>query len=95
VDAVVEINTVWETNRENIKISAKESLGYYLLKKLKPWFDEGCSVDQRKQAKLQWLQDPNEINGDNLNSVSHEASRHFRNRKREYQKDKINELAMN
>jgi hypothetical protein len=31
-----------ETLRENIKISAKESLGYYKLKKHKPWFDEGC-----------------------------------------------------
>jgi hypothetical protein len=29
--------------RENIKISAKESLGYYELKKHKPWFDEGSS----------------------------------------------------
>jgi hypothetical protein len=63
-----EINSSWETIRENIKISAKESLGYYELKKDKPWFDEGCTtfLDQRKQAKLQWLQDPNEINGDNL-----------------------------
>jgi hypothetical protein len=45
---------------ENIKISAKESLGYYEPKKNKPWFDEGYSelLDQRKQAKLQWLQDP-------------------------------------
>jgi hypothetical protein len=33
----------WETIRENIKFSAKESLGYYELKKHKPWFDEGCS----------------------------------------------------
>jgi hypothetical protein len=51
----------WENPiRENIKISAKVSLGYYELKKHKPWFDEGCSklLDQRKQAKLQWLQDP-------------------------------------
>jgi hypothetical protein len=39
----VEINTIWETIRENIKISAKESLGYYELKKHKPSFDEGCS----------------------------------------------------
>jgi hypothetical protein len=44
---------------------------------------------------LQWLQDPSEINGDNLNNVSHEASRHFRNKKREYLNDKINELATN
>jgi hypothetical protein len=67
------------------------------LKKHKPWFDKGCSklLDQRKQAKLQWLQDPSEINGDNLNNIRREASRHFRNKKREYLKDKINEVASN
>jgi hypothetical protein len=97
LDAEVEINTIWEMIRENIKISAKESLGYYELKKYKPWFDKGCSklLDQRKQAKLQRLQDPNEMNGDNVNNVRREASRHFRNKKREYLEDKINELAMN
>jgi hypothetical protein len=42
LDAEVDINRSWETIRENIKISAKESLGYYELKKHKPWFDEGC-----------------------------------------------------
>jgi hypothetical protein len=41
------------------------------------------------------LQDPSEINEDNLNNVRHEANGHFRNKKREYLKDKINELAMN
>jgi hypothetical protein len=41
------------------------------------------------------LQDPSEINGDNLNNVRREASRHFRNKKREYLKDKIKELATN
>jgi hypothetical protein len=97
LDAEVEINSAWETIRENIKISAKESLGYFEFKKHKPWFDEGCSqlFNQRKQALLQWLQDPSEINGDNLNNVRHEASRHFRNRKRNYLKNKINELATN
>jgi hypothetical protein len=30
------------------------------------------------------LQDPSEINGDNLNNVRREASRHLRNKKREY-----------
>jgi hypothetical protein len=44
---------------------------------------------------LQWLQDPSEINGDNLNNVRLEASRHFRNKKSEYLKDKINYLARN
>jgi hypothetical protein len=58
---------------------------------------QGCPklLDQRKQAKLQWLQDPNEINGDNLNNVRRGASRHFRNKRREYLKGKINELATN
>jgi hypothetical protein len=67
------------------------------LKKHKPWFDKGCSklVDKRKQAKLQWLQDPSEINGDYLRTVRCEASRYFRNKKKEYQKDKINEFATN
>jgi uncharacterized protein YaaR (DUF327 family) len=65
------------------------------LKKPKAWFDERCSklLDQRKQAKLQWLQDPIEINGDNLNNVRREESRYFRNKKREYLNDKINEVA--
>jgi hypothetical protein len=55
----VEINSAWETIRDNIKISAKESLGYFKLKKHKPWFDKGCPkvLVQRKQAKLQSLQD--------------------------------------
>jgi hypothetical protein len=43
LEAEVEINIIWETIRKNIKISAKESLGYYELKQHKPWFDEGCS----------------------------------------------------
>jgi hypothetical protein len=41
------------------------------------------------------LQDPNEIIEDNLNNVKREASRHFRTKKREFLKDKINELATN
>jgi hypothetical protein len=44
---------------------------------------------------LQWLQDPSEINGDNLNNVSREAIRYFRNKKKEYLKNKIKELATN
>jgi hypothetical protein len=97
LDTEVEINSAWETIRENIKSLAKERTGYFEFKKHKPWFDEGCSklLDQRKQAKLQRLQNPDEINGDNLNNVRREASRHFRNKKREYLKDKINELETN
>jgi hypothetical protein len=53
------------------------------LKKHEPWFDEGCAtvLDQRKQAKFQWLGVPREINGDDLN-IRREASRYFRKKKR-------------
>jgi hypothetical protein len=50
---------------------------------------------RRKQTKLQWLQNPSEANEDNLNDVRREASRHFRNKNREYLTDKINELESN
>jgi hypothetical protein len=41
------------------------------------------------------LQDPSELKGDNLKNIRQEASSYFRNKKREYLKDKINELAAN
>jgi hypothetical protein len=44
---------------------------------------------------MQGLQDPSEINEDKNNIVRHEASRYFRNKEREYLKDKINELTTN
>jgi hypothetical protein len=94
LDAEMDINRAWETVRETIPILAKESLGYYELKMNKLCFDERCPklLDQRKQA---WLQDPSEINGDNMNNIRHEASKYFRNKKSEYLKDKMNGLAMN
>jgi hypothetical protein len=50
LDAEVEINAIWETFRESMKLSGKEILGYYELKQHKTWFEEGCSrlLDQRK-----------------------------------------------
>jgi 50S ribosomal subunit-associated GTPase HflX len=55
LDAEVKITSTWEMIRENIKISAKESIRYHELRKRKPWLDEICSklVDGRKQTKLQ------------------------------------------
>jgi hypothetical protein len=35
------------------------------------------------------------MNGDSLNNVGREASKHFRNKKREYLKDKINGFETN
>jgi hypothetical protein len=59
-----DINMAWETIRENKRISAKEGIGLCESKSYKPWFDEECLklVDRRKQAKLQWLQDPSIVN---------------------------------
>jgi hypothetical protein len=87
-----DINGAWDSIRENINISARESQGYCESKHNKPLFDGECSklVDRRKQAKLQWLQDAREMNEDNLSDVRREVSRHFRNKEGEYLKDKIN-----
>jgi hypothetical protein len=41
LDTEMNINRPWETIREIIKTSVKESLGYYELKKHNTWFDEG------------------------------------------------------
>jgi hypothetical protein len=43
LDAEMDINSGQDTVRENIKISAKESLGYYDMKTHKSWFYEGFS----------------------------------------------------
>jgi len=52
-------------------------------------------LDQRKQAKIQWIQDPSRSNVDNLNNVRRDTSRHFRNKKKAYLKAKIEELETN
>ena len=92
-----EINRTWENIKENIPTSVKESLGLHELKQHKPWFDEECLgfLDQRKWAKIQWIQDPSQSNVDNMNNVGSEVSRHFRNKKKAYLRAKIEELETN
>ena len=80
-----DINRARENIKGNIKTSAKDSLGLHELKHHKPWFDEFLGfffLDQRKQAKMQWVQYPSHSNVNNLNSVRLEASRHFRTKRR-------------
>jgi hypothetical protein len=57
------INRALKDIKDNIKISGKETLGLYKRKQFKPWMDEECSQisGQRKQAKIQWLQDPKKV----------------------------------
>ena len=63
----------------------------------KPLFDEECLyvLDERNNAKMQWIQDPSQNNVGNLNNVRLEATRHFRNKKKAYLKAKIEELETN
>jgi hypothetical protein len=50
----LDINSAWESIRDNIKTSAKEKPRYYRLKHNKPWFDDECSklIEQRKLAMV-------------------------------------------
>ena len=43
---------------------------------------------------MQGVQDPCQSNVDNLNSVRHEVSRHFRNKKKAYLRAKIKDLKL-
>jgi hypothetical protein len=90
-----DINTDLENIKENVETAAKNRLGLCELKQHKPWFQEECSsfLDQRKQAKFQSLQDPNQSNEYNLNNVRREATSSGQLRKKkEYLKAKIDEL---
>jgi len=75
-----DINTAWGNMKENVKTSASESLDLHELKHHTSWLDEECLgfLDQRKQAKMQWLQDPSQSNVDNISNVRRVASRYFR-----------------
>jgi len=79
-----DVNMAWENIKENIKTSAKESLGLHEWKQHKLWFDTECLdfLDQRKLAKMRWIQDRSRSNVDNLNNVRRDASRHFRKKRR-------------
>jgi hypothetical protein len=75
-----------------VRISDKESIGLCKSKSYKSFFNEECLklVDRRKQAKLQWLQNPGVANEDNLRNERREGTK-----KKEYLKDKITETELN
>ena len=89
-----DINKAWENIIKNIKTSRKVSLGLHELKQHKLWFDEECLgfLDQRRQAKMQWVQDPSQSNVDDVNKETREARRHLRNKQKKYLKPNIDEL---
>jgi hypothetical protein len=89
-----DINRGSESIKDNIETLTKESLGLHEFKQHKPWFDEECLgiLDQTTQAKILWVKGPSQSNVDNLNNVSRNASRYFRNKKKAYLKGKIEAL---
>jgi len=66
------------------------------LKQHKLWFHKECVgfLDQRKQAKMQSIQNPSRSNVDNLNNVRRDASKHFRNKRRYISKIKMRNLKL-
>ena len=64
-----------------IIVAFVENIGFYEVRKKKPWFDDDCSniVERRKQAKLKFLQNPTQFNRDNYHTERRETSRTLRN----------------
>jgi hypothetical protein len=58
----VDVTGIWESFRENVKTSGKESRGWYEFKQCKSWFDEEYS-----ELLDKWLQNPNQVNRENVN----------------------------
>ena len=52
-------------------------------------------VEQRKQAKSKFLQDPMQFNRDNYHNERCETSRTLRNKKRDYLKGKLSKIETN
>jgi hypothetical protein len=63
LDENFDINKAWEVVTENIKTPEKDNIGHHRLNHNKTWFDDECSklIHKRKQAKLQWLQNPRQM----------------------------------
>jgi len=92
-----DISRTWGSIKENIQTSAKESLCLHELKQNKPWFYEECLgfLDQKKRAKMQWMQNPSQRNLYILKNIRREVSRHFREKQKAYLRAKIEELESN
>jgi hypothetical protein len=66
------------------------------LKQRKLWFGKECLglLNQRKQAKMQWVQNLSQKSVDNLNNVRLEANRHFRKKRRHILKLNLRNLKL-
>ena len=75
---IEDIRRVWESVKDYIRYPAKESIDLHEWKQHKPCFDVQSSqcLNQRKQAKMLWLQDPTHNTVNIQNNVRHSASKH-------------------
>jgi hypothetical protein len=51
---------------ENVKISINDSLGHFVLKQHKLWFDKSSKL--LDSNRLKWFQNPRHINRGNMNN---------------------------
>jgi hypothetical protein len=49
-------------------------------------------LDQRKQEKRQWLQNPSHKNADNVENIKHKSRKHVMNKNKAYLNNKSNEV---
>jgi hypothetical protein len=72
--------------RDSIKSSAQAKIGILETHRNKPWFNQECSelATKRKQAKLLWLQNPNDQTEEDLTNIRRDTCRIFRKMKRDY-----------
>jgi hypothetical protein len=85
---VSNVDGTWVKIRDSIKASAKEKVGVLETHRNKPWFSQGCSelANERKQAKLLWLQNPNDQTAEDFSNVKRNTCRTFKQKKRDYLK---------
>jgi hypothetical protein len=87
----VDVNKARETVKREYQSFCTDSLGYYELKKNKPWFDERCS-ELLGTSEIAVVTGSKGSKGDNLNNITRETSRQFKIYRVNIQK-KIEELA--
>ncbi|PSN55555.1 hypothetical protein C0J52_12130 [Blattella germanica] len=85
-----------ECSEENVATEEENNINRETRQSRK-WFDDECAdmVNKRKLAKMNWMREPNEQNSEQLCSIRRETTRFLKNKKREYLKEKINDLEIN
>ena len=74
------VDDTWVKIRDSIKVSAKEKVWVFETNRNKPWFDQECSelANKRKQAKLIWLQNPNDQTAEDFRNVRRDTCKMFK-----------------